>query len=182
MSLPTSYPKLNSVLRDLVDSVQAVLSTNFVGAYIQRSFAVGDFDLHSDVDFIIVIEEELSDEEVNGLQAVHERIYNLDIPWAKHLEGSYFPKQVLRDHARVGEQLWYLDHGSRSLIRSTHCNTVLVRWVVREQGITLAGPPPALLVDPIPVETLRKEILATMHNWGQEVLANGGTLLLSEQV
>jgi hypothetical protein len=28
------------------------------------------------------------------------------------------------------------------------------------------------LVDPIPVETLRKEILATIHDWGREILAN----------
>ncbi len=169
---PTPYPELNSVLREFVDRVQAVLTTNFVGAYLQGSFAVGDFDLHSDVDFIMVIEEELTPSEVQGLQAVHERIYGLDIPWAQHLEGSYFPKKVLRDHARLGEQLWYLDHGSRSLIPSDHCNTVLVRWVVREHGITLAGPSPALLVDPISVETLRKEIMATMYDWGQEIMAN----------
>ena len=169
---PTPYPDLNRVLRDFVDRVQAVLSTNFVGAYLQGSFAVGDFDLHSDVDFILVIEEELSHEEVHGLQAVHEQIYGVDIPWAQHLEGSYFPKEVLRDHARRGGLLWYLDHGSRSLIPSAHCNTVLVRWVIREHGVTLAGPAPARLVDPIPVETLREHIRATMQDWGQEILSH----------
>src|SRR3989442_11175208 len=136
-TFPTPYPELNRVLRDFVDRVQAVLSTNFVGAYLQGSLAVGDFDLHSDVDFIMVIEEELSHEEVHGLQAVHEHIYCVDIPWAQHLEGSYLPKEVLRDHARLGGLLWYLDHGSRSLIQSAHCNTVLVRWVVREHGMSL---------------------------------------------
>ena len=59
-TFPTPYPELNSVLQDLVESVQSVLGTKFVGAYLQGSFAVGDFDLHSDVDFIMVIEEELS--------------------------------------------------------------------------------------------------------------------------
>ncbi len=120
----------------------------------------------------MVIAEELSPEEVHGLQAVHERIYGLDIPWAQHLEGSYFPKEVLRDPARRGELLWYLDHGSRSLILSAHCNTVLVRWVVREQGVTLTGPAPALLVDPISVEALREHIRATVHDWGQEILSH----------
>jgi hypothetical protein len=99
-------------------------------------------------------------------------IYRLDIPWAQHLEGSYFPKNVLRDYTRLGEQLWYLDHGSHSLILSHHCNTVLVRWVVREQGVTLAGPAPALLVNPIPVEALREHIRATIQNWGQEILSH----------
>jgi Domain of unknown function (DUF4111) len=171
-TFPTPYPELNSVLQDLVESVQTVLGIKFVGAYLQGSFAVGDFDLHSDVDFIMVTEEELSDEEVHGLQRVHERIYCLDSPWAQHLEGSYFPRKVLRSNAQSGGQLWYLDHGSRSLIQSDHCNTVLVRWVVRENGVTLAGPSPALLVDPIPVETLREQIMATIHDWGQEILSN----------
>src|SRR5437879_7788234 len=109
-TFPTPYPELNSVLRDLVDSVQAVLSTSFVGAYLQGSFAVGDFDLHSDLDFVIVTAEELSDNQVDALQVMHERIYCLESQWAQHLEGSYFPKGVLRDLAECGKKLWYLDH------------------------------------------------------------------------
>jgi len=171
-TFPTPYPDLNKVLQDLVESVQEILGNNLVGAYLQGSFAVGDFDLHSDVDFIIVIEKELSDTEVETLQLMHERIFCLDIPWAQHLEGSYFPKEVLRHYAHCGGPLWYLDHGSRSLIKSNHCNTVLVRWVVRENGVTLAGPLPATLVDPIPVETLRQEIMAVINNWGQEIMTN----------
>ncbi|HLX39246.1 MAG TPA: aminoglycoside adenylyltransferase domain-containing protein [Ktedonobacteraceae bacterium] len=170
--LPTPYPELNSVLRDAVDGVQEVLDKNFVGAYLQGSFAVGDFDLHSDVDFIVVVEKELSHVEVQALQIMHERIYCIGIPWAQHLEGSYFPRETLRHSAHNGGQLWYLDHGSRALIRSDHCNTILVRWVVRENGVTLAGPPPATLVDPIAIETLRKEILATIHDWGQEIITH----------
>jgi Domain of unknown function (DUF4111) len=169
---PTPYPELNIVLREVVDSVQGVLRNNFVGAYLQGSFAVGDFDIHSDCDFVMVTEEELSDDKVQALQELHERIYCLDIPWAKHLEGSYFPKEVLRQHAHSGGLLWYLDHGSRSLIRHNHCNTVIVRWVVRENGVTLAGPPPKTLVDAMPVETLRKEIMATIGDWGGEILAD----------
>jgi predicted nucleotidyltransferase len=172
--VPTPYRILNAVLRDLVDSVQEVLNANFAGAYLQGSFAVGDFDAHSDCDFIVVTEKELTDDEVAALQKVHERIYGLDIVWAQHLEGSYFPKSVLRDYACSGGQLWYLNHGSRSLIRDKHCNTVLVRWVVRENGVVLKGPPPETLVDPIPVDVLRQEIMAVIQEWGRDILANPG--------
>src|SRR5205823_11361190 len=48
---PTSYDELNAILEALVTSVQAVLGGSFVGAYLQGSFAVGDYDEHSDVDF-----------------------------------------------------------------------------------------------------------------------------------
>ena len=67
--LNTLIPELITVLQDFVDSARAVLRNNFVGAYLQGSFAVGDFDIHSDVDFIIVIEKELSHAEVHALQS-----------------------------------------------------------------------------------------------------------------
>lgn len=171
-AIPSPCPELNTVLGELVDSIPKILGANFVGSYLQGSFAVGDFDVHSDVDFIIVAQEELSEEQVQAVQAMHERIYCLDIPWAQHLEGSYFPKEILRDCDHSGKLLWYLDHGSRSLIKADHCNTVVVRWVVHEYGIALAGPPPGSLVDPIPVERLRREIMRTITGWGQELIDN----------
>jgi len=69
----------------------------------------------------------------------------------------------------------YLDNGARSLIKSDHCNTILVRWVVREKGVTLAGPSPNSLVDPISNDLLRADIFETIINWGQEILDNRQT-------
>jgi predicted nucleotidyltransferase len=170
MNQPTPYPELDTVLHELVASVQHALGDTFVGAYLQGSFAVGDFDEHSDVDFIVAVRDELSHEQVAALNDVHGRIYDLPSEWAKHLEGSYFPLDILRRADRRGELLWYLDHGSRSLKRSDHCNTLVVRWVVRERGIVLAGPEPASLVDPIPVSALRREMATTLLDWGQDIL------------
>lgn len=169
---PTPFPELNTVLQDLVESIQTILGDNFVGACLQGSFAVGDFDRNSDVDFIVALEDELSDTQVAELQVMHGRIFNLACPWAQHLEGSYFPKAILKDHTQRAKQLWYLDHGSRSLIQSDHCNTVLVRWVVRAYGVPLAGQNLAKLVDPIPVAALRQEIRHAIDSWGEEILTH----------
>ena len=169
---PTPYPDLNQVLNALVAGVQSALGNSFIGAYLQGSFAVGDFDQHSDVDFIMVTHGELSGEQVESLQSMHVRIYSLDCAWAHHLEGSYFPQDVLRSYSERGQTLWYLDNGSRELIQSNHCNTIVVRWVMREHGVALAGPDPKLMVDPIPVAALRQEMLDTMNRWGREILAD----------
>ena len=170
VSQPSPYPELNPVLAELVAGIQAALGDVFVGAYLQGSFAVGDFDRYSDVDFVIAVREEPSDEQVDALQALHDRIYRLGSEWAQHLEGSYFPLAILRADRQRATNLWYLDHGSRSLVRSDHCNTRVVRWVVRERGIALAGPAPRSLVDRIPVEALRQEIGETMRSWGEQIL------------
>jgi len=168
---PSPYQELNTVLGALADDVQNVLQGSFVGAYLQGSFALGDFDLNSDVDFVVVVTEELSRNRVDALQSMHERIFSLESPWAQHLEGSYFPRTLLRDPAERGSKLWYLDHGARSLVRSSHCNTLIVRWVLREKGVTLAGPAPHALVEPVSTETLRMEMLGVIKGWGQEIIA-----------
>jgi len=170
MERPTPFPELNSVLHDLVTSVQTALGDDFVGAYLQGSFAVGDFDRHSDVDFVIAVSGELSSDQVSALQAIHRRVFALRSPWAQHLEGSYFPVATLRNSDMRGKQLWYLDHGSQTLVRSDHCNTLVVRCVLRDHGLVLAGPNPASLIDPISVGAFRQEVLETIRNWGQQIL------------
>jgi predicted nucleotidyltransferase len=167
---PTPYQELNQVLAELVVRIQGILENDFVGAYLQGSFAVGDYDQHSDVDFIVVVEDELTSRQVDALQVMHDQVYELESEWAKHLEGSYFPREVLRHLSKRGQDLWYLDHGARTLIRSDHCNTILVRWIVREKGISLAGPPPKTLVNPISKELLRAEIFETLSDWAYQIL------------
>jgi len=169
---PTPYPDLNAVLSELAERIQAILGPHLVGIYLQGSFAVGDFDEHSDVDYIIVIQDELSEEQVATLQAMHARIYDLDCAWAQHLEGSYFPKDTLRLPPQPDETLWYQDNGARQLIRSVHCNTLVVRWQLRQHGIALVGPEANTLLPPVPDAALRQEILAVIHDWGGEILAN----------
>ena len=168
----TPYRELNHVLDDLVSGIQELLRADFIGAYLQGSFAVGDFDEHSDVDYAIVTEAELTDDQVGRLQEMHGRIFDLPSRWAQHLEGSYFPRSVLRAPLQPGTQLWFLDNGSRALVQSDHCNTNVVRWVLYEKGIALAGPPLQTLLDPVPTAVLRQEIRETIINWGHEILDN----------
>jgi hypothetical protein len=52
---PTQFPELNELLRELSDHAAGILGGNFVGAYLQGSFAVGDADLQSDCDFLIPV-------------------------------------------------------------------------------------------------------------------------------
>ena len=64
---PTTFPELNELLRELVARVEAILGDNFVGAYLQGSFAIGDADIHSDCDFIVVTNETVTQEQKRAL-------------------------------------------------------------------------------------------------------------------
>ncbi len=168
---PTPFPEINDLLRALTDGVQEALGDNFAAAVLQGSFAVGDFDADSDVDFIVAVHDRPDDAQVRALDPLHSRLRDLPTPWAAHLEGSYFPVEILRTCARRDEGLVYFDRGHRMAALDTHCNTAVVRQVVRQHGVRLAGAEPASLVDPVPVETLRAEIYTRMSEWGREVLA-----------
>ncbi len=178
----TPYAELDSVLGNHAKKMQEVLNKNFIGYYLQGSLAFGDFDLTSDVDFIVATNEELSNEQVKNVQKVHLDTYNQNNRWVKRLEYSFFPQYILKEHSSPyingksnnssERELWYFNNGSVSIERSDHCNTLVTRWTVREMGITIIGPDPKILVSPIESNELRKEIKDTMIGWGKELLNN----------
>ncbi len=150
--------ELNAVLGDLVDGARRALGGDFTGAYLQGSFALGEADEHSDVDFIVATRVAVEDEQLSGLQSLHATLYAKKTPWAQHLEGSYVPVAILRRVDPGRTPLPFLDNGARELVLDPHCNTAVVRWTLRERGIVLAGPPPATLVDEVTHEQLAEEM------------------------
>ena len=159
-----AYPELASVLKQFVAGVQNELGKNFLGAYLVGSLAMGDFDLDSDVDFLILTNAELSDAEVRSLQTTHIDIHALGCYPAEHLEGSYISTDLLKQTDLVGvEPLWFVDNGSTSLERSIHDNRWHVRWVLHERGITIIGPDLKTLLHPVRTEALRSEAVAAIR-------------------
>jgi predicted nucleotidyltransferase len=163
---PTAYPDLNALLEEFVESVQVILADNFCSAHLQGSFAVGDADEHSDVDFIVVSDHEITPEQRAALQEMHERLFALDTLWAQHLEGSYVPRESLRKLDAPRRTYLYLDNGSTELVEDDHCNTQVVRVTLREYGITLAGPDPRVLIDPVSQDDLRREVVVDLRGFG----------------
>ena len=86
------YPELDLVLKTFTAGIQNALKEIVVGAYLVGSLATGDFDLDSDVDFLVVTNAELSDAERRLVQPLHVEIHDLDYHPAKHLEGSYMSR------------------------------------------------------------------------------------------
>ncbi len=102
---------------------------------------------------------------------MHAGIYRLEAEWAKHLEGSYFPRDLLKSADPARKEIWYLDNTYDTLVLSDHDNTLVVRWVVREYGIPLAGKDPKELIDVVPASDLRREIFSTMQEWAEEIFS-----------
>lgn len=158
------YPELREVLRKFVAELRIQLTDNLVGVYLVGSLASGDFDLDSDVDFLVVTKGELAETTVQSLRDMHVHLHNLGCYPAEHLEGSYITLADLKNWSIVGKkELLYLDNGSTTFEQSTHDNQWHVRWILREHGITLMGPKPESMLPPIPIGEMLDEVKIAMR-------------------
>ena len=157
MSGPTPHPAVNALLAELLDGARAVLGRQFVGMMLYGSLAAGDFDAASDVDVLVVTEEDISSETFAALAAMHARIAQGDSPWAIQLEISYIPQAALRRHDAEHATHPRLDRGEgESLYWMQHdVDWVVQRHALREHGLVIIGPPPASLIEPVSEAELR---------------------------
>ena len=167
---PTPYPDVNAVLHMLLSSVQTILGDHFIGMYLYGSLASGDFDPHrSDIDFVVVSADELPDEMLPALEAMHARIAASGLKWATKLEGSYIPQHALRRYDPTDAPRPTINEGSFYVARH-NSDWVIQRHILREQGVVVAGPAPQTLIDPVQPNDLRRAVLGILREWWSQQL------------
>jgi predicted nucleotidyltransferase len=169
---PTPDPDINAILRELLSNVQTILGHHFVGMYLEGSLANGDFDAASDVDFIVVSDEDISGDRFTALQTMHERIAASNSPWATELEGSYIGRRALRRYDPAHALHPNIERGRNERLKLADHDAawVIHRYILRERGITLAGPPPHTLVDPVSPTDLRQAMRSMLPRWVTPIL------------
>jgi len=150
--------EVRPVLALLLSSIQDVLGDQLLGLYLYGSLSSGDFDpASSDVDFLAVTHEAITEDDptFERLRQMHERINASGLPFANHLEGSYISQVAWRrydpadaHHPTIGAH-WPFQIGLHD------ANWVIERAIVRERGVTLYGPPPETMIDPVSPQQLR---------------------------
>lgn len=158
----TPFIELDAVLSDHTESVRKILGGQFVGCYLQGSFALAAGDAESDADFIVVTRTAPTENVELQLRRLHEAIPNRPGIWNRNLEGSYADLESLRTLQGLGIPWLYVNRGHQEMIWSAHDNTAHVRWILRHRGIRVAGPPIADLIDDVPEEAMRAEARAAL--------------------
>lgn len=166
----TPYAELDEVLTELAAAVREILGGMFVGAYVQGSFALGAGDMESDCDFIVATTTLPSGSAETALRQLHDEIPTRPGHWTKHLEGSYADLTSLRSSSGLGVPWLFCDHGHRELIWDTHCNSLHSRWILRNRGVVVAGPPIAELVDEVSPEELRASMRQALPRLKDDLL------------
>lgn len=162
---PTPHPAVNEVLAALLAGLRAALGDQLIGLVLYGSLALGDFDLRtSDIDFVGVTAAALPAGQVQALGRLHARLGSSGLPLAAHLEGSYLPRADLRRYDPAGGPYPVLNEGRFYMARH-ESDWVIQRWVLREHGLVLAGPPPVTLIDPLTPADLRGAVRRLMAEW-----------------
>lgn len=162
-------PDVAFLLAALFGGVRDALADNFVGLYLGGSLALGGFDpATSDVDIVIVTERPVSDAEFAALAMLHTRIPPRGNAFGRIYEVSYVDRAALQRFAD-GERRHPTVGADWPFTRAGHPeNFIIERWIVREHGITVYGPEPETLIDPITPDELRAAVVALFRTWRAE--------------
>ena len=160
------------MLHDLTQRVQTALGHGLLGVYLDGSFALGAGDVHADVDFVVVTRQGLGGDEELKIREIHRRLPDRPEHWAHVLEGSYVSAGDLRARADPDQPWLYVDNGKPEMELSTHDNTEVFRWVLKNRGLAITGPAACSLLPDIPPRVLRDEAAAQAARRHDDALAD----------
>jgi hypothetical protein len=154
-----------SLLDLLVPRIQKVLGPDLVGVYIRGSVALGDFIPEtSDLDLLVVTQRSVDRDSFAALQDLHDQLAAGPHPFGRRLEAAYIDRDAVRRFV-PGRQHPTLGQGERLTWTEHHDNWILERWTVREHGITVIGPNPRTLIEPVGRHEIVPAVSRRLHDW-----------------
>ena len=92
----TKYKNINEVLHSLTTGMAHILGENLVGVYLTGSLSYGDFNPeNSDIDLLTILRNPALREKLEALKQMHLSVERDHEKWAKRLECSYVPLDML---------------------------------------------------------------------------------------
>ncbi|MFN8468117.1 MAG: DUF4111 domain-containing protein [Caldilineaceae bacterium] len=168
---PTPYQDVNTFLDLMHTSLRTILGDQLVALYLGGSLALGDFNpQRSDIDFAVVTHDELPPDTVAALAQMHARLWVTGDKWARKLDGSYVPQQVIR--------CWTPDHRPCPFVEAAGFNVtqqgsaIIQRHILREHGVVVMGPQPRTLLDLVTAAELSGTVRDMLARWWKPLLAD----------
>ena len=162
----TPYPDIDNLLNQLLREIQAILGASLVGLYLHGSLAYGDFNPQtSDVDFLVVTDKPLPEATFCVLKEMHGSIFASGLSWSQKLEGAYIPRNDLRHHDPAQAPVPWLGVDGHFARETLGSDWIIQRWILREKGIVISGPPLKSMIDPVTPQELRQAVRAVLQEW-----------------
>lgn len=151
------YKDVKEVLDSLTAGMVSILGKNLVGVYLTGSLSYGDFNPESsDIDLLTILKDPVTSEKLKSLEQMHLNVERNNEKWAKRIECSYIPLEMLQNRfppktprPYIGEGIFYPEapYGNEWIIN---------QYLLHKHGITLMGPDFKTLVHPIHIKDVRE--------------------------
>jgi hypothetical protein len=165
-NFPTPFNDVNIVLLDFLIRIREILGSQFEGMYLYGSLALGDFDLvSSDIDFIVVTQNEISDELYAAIEEMHEQFDQSGSAWARGIEAAYIPKGALFLTAPTTEKYPQVEKGTRLFKAPLEVGWCFQLHSLREHGVVVAGPNPRTITGTVSLDDMRRAVDAITGRW-----------------
>jgi predicted nucleotidyltransferase len=174
--IPIPHPKINALLQLLLAEIQNVLGSKLVGLYLYGSLVWGDFDYEiSDIDLLAAVATDVDEQEFDGLKQMHNAFTRNHPEWRDRIEVQYFSCYGLKTFKSQSSPMVNISPGEPIHFIKAGAEWLMNWYFVREYGVTLFGPPPATLIEPISEDEFlqavkdharvwREHIVQTMHS------------------
>jgi aminoglycoside adenylyltransferase-like protein len=146
----TSYPQVNALLDKVLAGMQATLGDKLVGLYLFGSLVTGDYDDGiSDMDLLAALTNDLDMADFNRLNAMHSTIVGSHPQWENRIEIAYLSLYALKTFKTRASKIGIISPGEPFHIIETDKGWLMNWYMVQEKGVTLFGPPPQRIIEPI---------------------------------
>ena len=171
----TPYSSVNKILDYLLINTSDILNDQLIGMYIHGSLALNDFvPDRSDIDLVIVTKNTLTDNLLEKLKFLHERITLSDLPYSKRIECIYIPIKSLKNYSQEKAYFPCLHVGGKFYIDGFG---LIEKYILRENGITIKGQNPKLFIKPVTPSELKRVAFESLKNWWLPQLTNHSRLV-----
>jgi predicted nucleotidyltransferase len=164
----TPHADIDRLLESLLSRMRRILHEKLVGLYLYGSLTTGDFDPQSsDIDLLAVTSSDISETERDALRAMHLDFARDNPQWDDRIDVQYLSLAALRTFRTQRSPIAIISAGEPFHMTEAGKEWLLNWYVVREDGVSLFGPPAETLIGPITWE----EYAGCIRDYAAEVAA-----------
>lgn len=162
----TPYTDIDGLLNSLLDRIRGTLGGKLVGIYLYGSLVTGDFDRESsDIDLFVLTSVDIDEQEFERLRETHKAVVAEWPEWDNRVEIAYFSVAALKTLDSHRSRIAVISPGEPFHFKEAGEDWLINRWVLREKGVALFGPPPKELIEPISKEAFLHYVRVQAEEW-----------------
>lgn len=166
----TQYPEINKLLDELLEKIKSILGEKLVGLYLYGSLATGDFNPNvSDIDLLAALQSEVNTKEFVQLEKMHKEFADEHKKWNDRIEVQYMPIIALKTFKTTDSKAAVISPGEPFHIKEVGKHWLMNWYIVREKGITLFGPDPKIIIEPVSREEFIESVKNHAKSWDEWV-------------